>query len=324
MLKIKEEVKRLTVEVKDYKPQTINHINVPIFEETTGRSLSIPLILVRGKYDGSTLGLTAAVHGNELNGIKIIHEVLEEISLENLSGNLLCAPIVNIPSFRTGDRVFIDGQDLNHVFPGSKNGPPSHQYARAFINLFLPSITHLVDIHTVSEGRTNTLYVRANFENKKAWEMANSVDPDIILHTKSGDGTLRHAAAKREIPAITLEAGNPNVIQGRMVFDGTRGLINLMKKIGMLQGEVSEIRKPIICESSKWIRTNSGGLLDAGFKLKDRVLKKQCLAITYDPYGNELQKYHAPYEGIVIGMAAYPVAIPGTRFCHLGKIKEKT
>lgn len=293
-----------------------------LYQDATGGPLKVPFIVARGARNGPVLGITAAVHGNELNGIRIIQHVLNHLSLDEVSGALLCAPVVNVPAFTNGIRRFPDGQDLNHVFPGKVDGKPAHQYARAFAETFLPSIDFLVDLHTASEGRTNTLYARADLKLGETRRMALAFNPEIILHAQGSDGTLRSAARRRGIPGITVEAGNPSVLQGRMVYEGESGIINVMKSLGMLEGEVQSVREPVICRSSRWLRTVGGGILETHFKLRDTLSKRQLLAETHDPFGTVLNRYYAPYDGIVIGMAANPVAIPGTRFCHLGSFGD--
>ena len=308
--------------IDDFKSGTRTNVYVPLFEYSTGKSLEIPVIVARGSKPGPTLGITAAVHGNELNGIKIIHAIFSELDLTKVSGSIVSVPIVNVPGFNLGQRYFEDGVDLNHTFPGKSDGTPSAQFARSFSSFFLPAIDILIDIHTASEGRLNTMYVRADLSTSSTHELAMNINPQIILDVRGGERTLRGAARKRKIPAITIEAGNPSVIQGRMVFEGELGIRNAMITLGMLEGVININRRPVICPSSKWIRTTGGGLLETKFKLMDRIEKKQLIANTIDPFGAVLQTYSAPTSGIVIGMAANPVAIPGTRFCHLGKLDE--
>lgn len=291
---------------------------LPLYQTATSTQVRIPFIVVRGLGDGPVLGVCAAVHGNELNGIKIIHNLLQDLDLGKLQGSLICAPIVNVPSYNAGVRHFVDGLDLNHVFPGKADGKPAEQYARAFEKTYLPSIDYLIDIHTASEGRINTMYVRADLNGRRAKQMSFDFNPQIILHAQGGDGTLRNTARRRKIPAITVEAGNPSVLQGRMVYEGEIGVRNVMKGLGMLSGEKQMVRQPIVCKSSRWLRTVSGGLLDTKFSLYQNIEKGQLLAITRDPFGKVINEYFAPSEGIVIGMATNPAAGAGTRYCHLG------
>lgn len=313
-----EEVHPIVID--DYPLATRTDLYVRLFEDGLGNPLVVPFVIVRGAEPGPVLGISAAVHGNELNGVKIIHRLLADVDPSSLRGALLCAPVVNIPAYNAGRREFTDGNDLNHVFPGKANGPPAEQYARAFVLTFLPAINYLIDIHTASEGRTNTLYVRADLLSEETQALALTTNPQIVLHAKGGDGTLRNAARQRNIPSVTMEVGNPSVFQGEMVSEGEHGVFNIMRKLGMLAGEPEMMRIPVICSSSSWLRTTGGGLLETRFQLLDHVKTGQLLAETYDPFGRVLQSYHAPHDGIVIGMSANPLAIPGTRFCHLGVI----
>lgn len=310
------------IEVESYPIGERSNFWLPLHQDPTSCEVMVPFIVARGAHPGPTLGVSAAVHGNELNGMRIIHHLLQAMDLSKLRGALVCAPIVNVPSYNLGIRRFPDGLDLNHVFPGRKGGRPAEQYARAFERRFLPGLDYLVDIHTASEGRINTMYVRADISSSKARSMSFDFNPQIILHAKSGDGTLRTAARRRGIPAITVEAGNPSVLQGRMVYEGETGVVNVMKGLGMIDSVDELPREPVVCKSSRWLRTLSGGLLETHFKLFQRVEKKQLLAVTHDPFGGEVSRYYAPEDGIVIGMATNPSAGSGTRFCHLGSIGD--
>jgi len=306
------------LQVHEFAPGERTDLFVRIWEDPTGQPVLLPVIVARGGVDGPVVGISATVHGNELNGIRIIHSLLQDLRLTTLRGTLLCAPIVNVPAFALRQRVFMDGRDLNHHFPGREHGRPVEQYARAFQRTFLPPCEHLVDIHTASEGRVNTMYVRADLEQPATRRLAELMNPEIILHVRGGDGTLRHAARARGIHAITVEAGNPSVFQGRMVFEGEVGILNILTELGMRDGEVAMDRTPVVCRSSQWLRTTAGGLLETHFKLGERVARKQVLARTVDPFGYPLDTYRAPRDGVVIGMARNPLAVPGTRYCHLG------
>lgn len=293
---------------------------VKLWESGTGQPVLIPVTVARGAAPGPVLGITAAVHGNELNGIRIIHSLLGSLDLTGLRGTVLCAPIVNVPAFEHQQRMFFDGRDLNHYFPGREQGLPVEQYARAFERTFLPACDYHVDIHTASEGRVNTMYVRVDEEQPEARRLAELMNPEIVLHVRGGDGTLRHAAKVRGVHAITVEAGNPSTFQGRMVYEGEAGIGNILVGLDMCDGELAMDRTPVYCRRSQWLRTTTGGLLETHFKLGEWVEKRQILARTLDPFGYALQEYRAPRDGVVIGMARNPLAVPGTRYCHLGTV----
>ncbi len=296
---------------------------VPIYENALGVAQMLPIIALVGAEPGPTVGICAALHGDELNGIRIIHELAASLDLTAMRGAVLCAPVANVPAFLARQRKFPeDGIDLNHVFPGSKSGTQSQQYARAFLDTFMPACNYLIDIHTASEGRVNTMYVRVDFENPVARRMAELMRPQIILHGKSGDGTLRSAARRAGVPAITVEAGNPAEFQGRMVLEGESGVRRVLADLGLHDFDEDDGAapvEPVICADSRWLRTRRGGLLDLPFALGERVAKGRVLAEVRDIYGRLVETYRAPSDGIVIGKARSPLSVPGTRFCHLGR-----
>jgi predicted deacylase len=311
------------VPLEDQLPGTRRDFLIPIYQNAIGTSVQCPFIVLRGAHPGPVMGICAAIHGNELNGINIIHHLLDGIDLDQLHGTLLCAPVANVPAFEAGQRRFPeDEKDLNTVFPGKKAGTPSQQYARAFKRMFLPNLDYLIDIHTASEGRINSMYVRTDWHSDKAREMAQLMCPEIILHGRSGDGTLRNTARVMNIGAITVEAGNPGEFQGHMATEGETGVLRVLESLGMWpdNGHRQLDREPVVCKSSTWLRTDAGGILKLLFHLTDRVEKGAVLALLKDPFGKEITTYRAPHAGIVIGMTRTPVAVPGTRFCHLGSV----
>ncbi|MGE0707192.1 MAG: succinylglutamate desuccinylase/aspartoacylase family protein [Planctomycetota bacterium] len=311
--------------VEDYPAGSRSDLLLPLSQTGLGTPVQVPFVVLRGAHPGPVLGLCAAVHGNELNGINIIHQVLARTDPALLHGSLVCAPVVNVLAFEAEQRRFpVDDVDLNHVFPGRADGAPSQQYARAFATTFLPALDYLIDIHTASEGRLNSMYVRADLHSPAARDMAYLMNPEIILHGSSGDGTLRNAARQLEVPAITVEAGNPSVFQGRMALEGELGVANVMASLEMLRGGVSveTVREPVICKSSSWLRTRSGGLLETHFRLCEQVKKRQLLAEIRDVFGHVRRAFHAPQDGIVIGKSQSPVSVPGMRYCHLGLLGE--
>jgi predicted deacylase len=95
---------------------------------------------------------------------------------------------------------------------------------------------------------------------------------------------------------------------------------NILIELGFLEGEKLLRRDPVYCPASMWLRTTGGGLLEPRFRLFDRVKKGSELAVALDLFGERIRSYRAPYDGIVIGMAANPVSVPGTRFCHFGRL----
>lgn len=290
-----------------------------IISDGFANPICIPVMVARGLKDGPVLGLTAAVHGNELNGISVIQRLFNEVEIDELRGTIVGVPVVNVPSFIRKSRRFNDGVDLNHIMPGKENGNVSQVYAYRFIQRLVKHFDYLLDLHTASQGRVNSYYIRADMEHPVVKELAMLQNADIIVHNPASDGTLRGAVAEMEIPAITLEVGNPNTFQKRLIRSGITGIHNVLCYLDMVDDEIEEPAKPtVLCKSSFWIYTDVGGLLTVWVDLREEVKKGQLIATIRDIFGQKIKDYHAPSDGVVIGKSVSPVNQTGGRILHLG------
>jgi len=288
-----------------------------------GDPLSIPIFVAQGAKPGPILGLSSAIHGNEINGIPVIQQLFRELDPSQLSGTILAAPVVNIPSFFRKRRRFQDNVDLNHIMPGKARGNVSQAYAYAFFHKFVEQVDYLVDFHTASFGRINSYYIRADMSNQVSAEMARRQNPQIILHNPAVNGTLRGAAEAIGIPAITLELGNPNVFQPAIIAQSLEGVYNVLAMLNMFDHayESQEGANIPVCQSSKWIYTRKGGLLHVHPKVTDYIEKGQLIAHQENIFGDRIAEYRAPQAGIIIGKSVSPVNSSGGRILHLGILK---
>lgn len=302
---------------------TITYHWLKLVSDGFGNPISLPVIIAKGKLSGPTLGLTAAVHGNELNGIPVIQRLFAEIEPAELKGTIIGVPVVNVPSFMRKQRRFVDGVDLNHIMPGIKNGNVSQTYAYRFIEKVIKQLDYLIDLHTASFGRINSYYVRADMSDDATRQLALLQNADIIVHNPPSDGTLRGAADELGIPAITLEVGNPSVFQRRLIRSGIEGVHNVLCKLDMIDDTIEPPSKQtIICDKSYWLYTETGGILTLDVDLLDAVGTGDRVAIMRNIFGKKIGEYHAKEGGIVIGKSVSPVNQSGGRILHLGIVQN--
>ncbi len=298
------------------------HCYIDLVEDGMGLPVKVPLMVAKGLNDGPVLGLTAAVHGNELNGIPVIQRLFKEIQPNKLSGTIIGVPIVNVPSYLRKKRRFLDGVDLNHIMPGKKDGTVSQVYAWRVVDKLVRHFDYLVDLHTASNGRVNSYYIRADMKDETVRRMALLQNAQIIVHNPPSDGTLRGTAGELNIPAITLEVGNPNLFQKGMIRDGLTGIHNLLGYLKMTDSLVEEISdETIICDRSYWIYSDVGGLLTVHPNVTDIVHEGDVIATLRNIFGDIIKDYKAPEKGVVIGRSVSPVNQTGGRILHLGIIK---
>ncbi|MDH5492029.1 MAG: succinylglutamate desuccinylase/aspartoacylase family protein [Myxococcales bacterium] len=302
---------------------SVVRLRLRMIDDGRGEPICVPVLIAKGGQPGLKLGLTAAVHGDELNGMRVIHKVFDELAPSALRGTIIAVPVVNVPAFVNESRRFPSGEDLNRIMPGKPDGTTAQIYAHRLTVRILEQLDYLIDLHTASFGRVNTLYVRADLRHPETAWMARAQHPQIILHNPGDDGTLRAAAMARKIPAIAVEVGDPMRFQGKLIREGFVGLANVLAHLGMIDLEEAQPSlEPIVCARSYWIHSDIGGLLQVFPALGARVREGERIARVTDVYGTERVVYYAPEDGVVIGKSTNPVNPTGSRILHLGVVDE--
>ncbi|KAG0274552.1 hypothetical protein BGZ95_009669 [Linnemannia exigua] len=304
----------------------ISRLWIVLAEDAMSTPIRVPVIVAKGVRPGPVVGLTAALHGNELNGIPLTHRlVLQEIQCQALHGIVVAVPVANVPGYLAQQRGFTDGTDLNRLMPGKKNGTTSQVYSYNLMTRLVRHFTHLIDLHTASKGRVNSLYVRANMQNPTTRHMARLQNPQIIVHNTSPDGSLRGAAMQQyNIPAITVEIGDPARFQKRFVKSAILGVTNILSHLKMVEDE-HEVQDydPVVCAKSYWIFTKGGGILNVLPDVNTWVRKGELIATLHNIFGLEEHRYFAPEDGIVVGKSVDPVCQSGCRILHLGVVSDR-
>lgn len=295
-------------------------MTIEIVADGLANDTLLPVLVARGRRPGPVFGLSAAVHGNELNGIRVIHDVFQRLDVTTLRGTVVGIVAVNLPGLHAHEREIYRQFDLNRVFPGHPNGNVAQVYATRLLDRVIGCFDYLVDLHTASFGRVNSLYVRADLNNEVTRRMAIRQRPQIILHSRASDHTLRGAAMERGIPAITVEVGDPQRFQTRYVKLARAGIWDVLADAKMIPKKARpDAGDPILCASSKWIYTDRGGLLEVLPDVATRVEKGELIARQKNAFGDEIREYFAPYSGVVIGKSVNPVGPTGSRVLHLGQ-----
>ncbi len=301
-------------------PGVLEYQWLHLVDSGLGEPIRIPLIIAKGRHAGPVVGLTAAIHGNELNGIPVLQKLFRELDVEQLSGTVVGALVLNVPGLLLEQRKFNDGTDLNRIAPGDPEGNVSEIYIHRLIDRLLQSFHYLIDLHTASFGRINSWYIRADMQHPTTARMAILQNPQIILHNEPNDGTFRGAAASMGIHAITLELRDPHVFQQDVIQDALVGIRNVLYDLEMIEGEVAcSHATTYLCPSSQWLYTDEGGILEVIPGVVELVEAGAAVANVRDIFGHLIKTYRSREKGIVIGKSVNPVNQTGSRIIHLGR-----
>ncbi len=294
-------------------------VDIPVAPMYTHDDLSMTAQVVHGKRPGPVLFISAAVHGDEINGVEIIRRLLRHKSINTLRGSLIAIPIVNIYGFLNHSRYLPDGRDLNRSFPGSERGPLASRVAHTFLREIVRKSTHGIDLHTGARHRSNFPQIRANLDDPEALAMTEAFGVPLAINAALRDGSLRACADDNGIPILLYEAGEALRFEELHIRAGVRGIINVMREIGMLRRSRSRKPppKPIISEQTSWVRAPESGILRTLVPLGAKVSKGQVLAVVADPLGAKETEMHAPESGVVIGRTNLPLVYQGDATFHL-------
>ena len=283
-----------------------------------GLNVAVPVLVAHGPRPGLVLCVTAAIHGDELNGIEIVRNLMFGIDVSTLNGTVIGVPIVNIHGFQRKSRYLPDRRDLNRYFPGNATGSAASRIAYSFFNDIVMHCDALADLHTGSLMRTNLPQLRADLNNEDIKAMTQGFGATVVLHSPGGSGTLRRAASDAGIAAVTLEAGEPMRFQPDEVSHGVRSLRSLMSHMSMdARASFWEEPRPVYYRSS-WVRTDTSGILASRVALGDHVTEGELLGTVTDPITNQRTEIVSPFTGRVLGKALGQAVMPGFAAYHIG------
>lgn len=289
-----------------------------------GFVVPVPVIVLNGRGPGPVLCLTAAVHGDELNGIEVVRRVLDDIDIDELNGAIIGIPIVNIQGFYRGTRYLPDRRDLNRYFPGNARGSSATRMAHSLFTEVIQHCSALIDLHTGSLNRTNLPQVRADLHSPQVTRMTQAFGATVVLHGVGNRGSLRRAANEAGIPAVTFEMGEPMRVQSEQVEHGAKAIETLMYALGMTKQRRYWGDPEPVYYASKWVRVDNGGILFSDVALGERVSEGELLGVVTDPLSNEQYRIYAPISGRVLGMALNQVVLPGFAAYRIGTATSKT
>lgn len=297
-------------------------LRLKVSESYTADPVSIPLTVLRGRRPGKTLFLTASVHGDELNGVGIIRELLAQ-DLSKLSGTLIAVPVANVPGFLNLDRNLPDGRDLNRSFPGNLRGSLTARVAGTLFQQIVKRSDFGIDLHTAGGGRSNYPQIRADLSNPRVAALAHAFGSPLLIHGAGPERSLRRTAVKHGVPTIVYEAGSPRRLERRFIRNGLNGVLNVMAHLGMLDRQPIEPPLALEVRKTRWLRAKAGGILDLQVALGQPVRRGDLISVNTNPFGQERSQLHAAFSGIVLGLASQPLVHPGDAVCHLAQVERK-
>jgi len=279
--------------------------------------VTLPVLLVRGKEEGKTLVVTAAVHGDEFEGVRAILEVYGELDPATLSGTIIAVPAANPPAFWNGTRTSpLDNGNLARAFPGVEQGSPTQVLAFHLGHSIIARADFYLDLHSAGVKLLMPSMVGYDATDPRSREAAVIFGAPVVWgHPAIPPGRTISFAASRGIPWLYTEARGAGRIDAEDLAMFKRGVLNLLRYLRMLPGRVT----PAMVERVLYgcgdidlsVSATRTGFLVPSVTLLDDVKAGQELGRTFDLQGQLVESFPSPSDGVVGMIHIFPVVEPG-------------
>ena len=310
------------------EPGETANLRYTISETYLGDPVRIPVTIVNGEQPGPRIVLTAAAHGDELNGIEVVREVAQTWDHADLRGTIVCLPVLNVPGFVTQQRYLpIYDRDLNRSFPGDPDSTSAKRMAHTIFTNFIAPCDVGIDFHTSTRGRSNMLHVRADMDDPAVARLARAFGSNVIIATEGPSGSLRREATEVDTPTITVEMGEAHRFQRPLIDRALDGVDSVFAEYGLRSS--TAVRWPgwrtVIDSGGKtWLRADVGGLVDMHYERGELVEEGEPICTVTNPFKTDSDSVTAPFTGVLIGVLENPVVFPGNPLCHIVELDEHT
>jgi predicted deacylase len=289
--------------------------------------VSLPVHVLHGERPGPAMFVTAAVHGDELNGVEIIRRVLRTLQPGNISGTLLCVPVVNAYGFIGRSRYLPDRRDLNRAFPGSANGSLAARLAHLLLNEVVRRCQIGIDLHTAAIHRVNLPQIRCDsVRSPRSRELAQAFGAQVVLESAERSGSLRRAAREAGVDVLVYEGGEGLRFDEFAIQAGVDGIARVMLKIDMLESpdeiEAERVPPALFANAAKWVRAPEGGVLRTHKRIGDAVSEGERIGVIANPYEESDTPVRSPRRGVIVGATTLPVVNMGDALFHIAWNEE--
>lgn len=296
-------------------------LNLDIAKLHTGTTLNVPIIIERAKKEGPTLLLTAGIHGNEVNGIEIVRQIIQKKYNIPEYGTVICIPVINVFGFLNQERKFPDGRDLNRFFSGSKNGPLASRFAYAIMHEIIPHIDYCIDFHTGGDQRFNYSQTRIDATDAETLNLAKIFGSKFIINSAILEKSFRKSVTDLGKKVLLFEGGKSLDLDRVVTQRAIEGTLKVMHHLGLRSDNEEIVHLPTIKQhfvtKTGWIRAPKSGMYRSFTALGSKVEKDEILGSVSDPYGGKEKLVKAPNTGYIICQNHAPIVNQGDALFHI-------
>jgi predicted deacylase len=294
---------------------------------------TIPFTVIHGSRPGPVLALIAGTHGVEYPPVLALQRLRTAIDPGSLSGTVVLVHMANMPSFLARTIYYgpKDGQNLNRVFPGKRNGTLSERIAFALTTEVIDRATYVIDIHCGDGNEWLRPYsywvvtsAPAVVAASKDLALAFGLDHIVIDTERPTDPAaslyLANTAMTRGKPALTVESGGWSRTDEESIARVERGVAGVLTQLAMRAGGPPPVAHPVWLGRNEVLRSAFTGLLYPMVEPGQTVAEGTLVARVTDFHGRVLEEIRSPFAGEILYVVATP---PITKGEPVGFVAER-
>jgi len=298
-------------------PGSSHKLSIDFAKLYTRTKIEVPVIIERAKGDGPTLLLCAGIHGDEVNGVEIVRQIISQKINKPKRGMIICIPLINVFGFLNGTRAFPDGRDLNRAFPGSKSGSLAGRFAHHLMNEIVPHADYILDFHTGGAQRFNITQLRISHE-EETLALAKKLNIPFILFSNQRKETFRESCVKLGIKVILFEGGKSLFLNKLVTKKGIEAASNLIHALNLASHSKDSEVTPTLIAKNKWVRASKSGMFRSYARNGSKISKGEILGTISDPFGQFEIKVKASQNGHLICINHFPLVNQGDAIFNIG------
>jgi len=319
--------KEITILGTEIKPGRKYQLSIDIAHLHTRTKIDIPVIVCRARKDGPCVLITAGIHGDEVNGVEIVRQIVANKYNVPQAGTIICVPVINPFGFIMQTREFPDGRDLNRFFPGAQKGSLASKVAHALMTELVPHADYCIDYHTGGAARFNYSQLRISNENPELLELAKTFGTKFIKYSSYREKSYRESATKLGKMVLLFEGGKSLNLDREVTRSGINGALRVLNHLGvrtLSEGDPALEFKytPIIFDQSTWIRAKHSGMYRSLVRNGTKIQKNDIIGTITDPYGSFEKKVKSTVNGYIICLNHSPIVTMGDALVHIAETEE--
>jgi predicted deacylase len=317
---------------KENRPRLTNSF-IQILSGSDLSKRRLPYMVMKSAEPGPVLWLTGCMHGDEIGGTVVIHEIFRRLRRSLSRGTVHAFPLMNPMGFETVSRtIVLSKEDLNRSFPGNSTGTLAERIAQIiFSRIITTSPTLVLDLHndwnkSIPYALLDPLFaVGANGLLGALKEFAGVTGLLLVEDTEEIRKSLSYTLLQEKVPALTLELGESLTINEKNIENGVNAIWNILMFLRMVPEQAEYFRYPApdlatgkILRYSLHPLSATSGIIHFLKKPGQIVYSGQKIARIQNAFGKITEIITAGKDGVVLGHSDYAVTFPGSPVMAFG------